>query len=699
VIGHGLHSRVLDRPEFAIALLLVLAGFAGLWTTPGPQSAASTLLGLAFGQLPAAFDTAQPPVLLAVAALTIPPLEGGLILALVWAAVRQPLRLRLIRARGDHCVIAGDSALAGLVVAHELDRRGAVVLWLADRRAAWVRPALRRKVAYVALGDPAQTVGRLGLDKARTVVLLCETSPENARLALLALAQAGRDRPAGDPLPVIARVDDAAVQASLEVQMTGPAMAGVGKSVARLRFASLPGIAARQLFLEWPIDRFRRQGDTGRRVLAFGFTPAIEAYVLRVLAGNHFRDGVRPQFVVIVPDAQAAAARFREVHPGADTLSPVLFEDGVPDGFGALIARHGDPVAVLVDTGDPANDGAVVAAIDRHYRSSDLAMPLVHVRAAAGDGQTGPMVHAFGALDAFTEPDFLMQERHDALARSIHDFYLEGRLSEGDRIGSRGSMHEWEDLGETFRDDNRLVADCYQLKLRDIGARIIADRGPPLRLDADELEELARAEHDRWTAAKLSDGWVHGAQRDDARRVHPDIVAYDALSERIKDLDREQVRVMTRLLASTGARTLRVLTIAIEPGAVGVVAGLPRLLAQIAVHWPDRVVVLAASLGDAGSRASLAASDTLIRLIVPGHAGRLLEGLASDDRAGAAALLARADSIVGLGAHEDARAAIVTGADLLVAGTNPQPARCPVVRLAPDGRIVAAPWLATGAGA
>jgi hypothetical protein len=91
----------------------------------------------------------------------------------------------------------------------------------------------------------------------------------------------------------------------------------------------------------------------------------------------------------------------------------------------------------------------------------------------------------------------------DDLARAIHEFYFEGRLEEGDVAGSRGSMHEWEELAELVRDDNRLAADCYRLKLRDVGARLLPQAGEGARFafSADELEELSRAEHDRWMAA------------------------------------------------------------------------------------------------------------------------------------------------------------------------------------------------------
>ena len=696
----GLFARAMRRPEQPVAVALaccLLAGFAGL-VAADTRPFVANLAGLALGQVPAAFDQSDPPALLGFAALMIPTLELALILAIVWTVLRQPVLLRLMRLRGDHLVIAGNGDLARIAAGQGLDRGSAVLLWLDDRRLPWVRSALHRGAVRVRCGDPAQTVAELGLANARSVLLLCDAANDNAGLAGLVLQAAARMRPAGDPLAVIARIDDPSVRAALDAK--GDL---ASKAIARLRITSLAALAARRLFLDWPIDRFRRADAAGRCIVTFGFSPIIDAYVSRILAGSHFRDGVRPRFVIAVADPDFVRERFHACHRDADARSRTVFEKTdfaqAERAMAEIAAHHGDPVAVLVDAGDAATTRGIADAVDRYYRSQDRATPLIHLHANRdGPAPDCAMAHSFGGLDDFNDPDFLTQERHDALARSIHDFYLEGCLSAGEPIGARASLQEWENLPESFRDDNRLVADCYQLKLRDIGARIITEGGPPLRFEPDELEALAIAEHDRWMAAKLSDGWVYGPQRDDRRRLHPDIVPYAALSERVKDLDREQVRVMTRLLAASGVRALRVLTVAIEPAPeggppAGLAAGLPEALAAIAVNWPDRVVILAGSLSDAATRSALASAGERVRLVVPGHAGRLIDSLDPPERDRARDLMARADSVVAVAAEPAVRAAVLAGADLVLAGEATGTLPIPTVRFAADGRIRSAPWL------
>jgi ryanodine receptor 2 len=52
------------------------------------------------------------------------------------------------------------------------------------------------------------------------------------------------------------------------------------------------------------------------------------------------------------------------------------------------------------------------------------------------------------------------------------------------------------------------------------------------------LEQLARNVHDRWALQRLDEGWRLGEQRDDLRKLHPCLVAYEKLPESEKDYDR-----------------------------------------------------------------------------------------------------------------------------------------------------------------
>ncbi|WP_416463003.1 RyR domain-containing protein [Sphingomonas sp. VDB2] len=680
----------------ALAFLLGTWGFAQAFAEARIASTvmqdAMRAMRLIVGSFPQVLEGRDLPLSLDIARWALPLLTFWSTAALAWEQVRNPLRLALIRARGEHLVIAGDESggLAAQAARGALADGRRVLLWPQDRRTTWIGDALEAGAAEVEQGVAQESATGLALDKARAVLLLSREARGNIALASAVLAQAAAVRPAGDPVDIILRVDDLDLRRSVEQRFEHG-----DRRTARVRLAALPDIAARHLALARPIDGFTREGQAGRGVLVVGFTPLIERYVLRTLAGGHYRDGGKPVFAIHIAEAAQSEAAFRARNPGADGLSPLRFVEARPDpaGIGMLIDAHvaasGEPVAILIDLDDDDRALAVALAVDARYRAAALPAPPIHVRmAGAHDHRIGAGIFPFGGLSDLADPDMLLQDRHDALARSIHDFYLEGRFAEGERIGVRASMQEWEDLPESFRDDNRLVADCYQLKLRDIGARLVEGAGPSLSLSPDELEELSRAEHDRWMAAKLVQGWTHGAVRDDARRLHPDIIPYDDLSEAIKDLDREQVRIMARLLAASGQRALRTLTVALLPGGEDAAPDPAALAAALAAQYPDRAPLFVGDPADRWSRhllAALQAQGQLAQLALESHVQAILDPLPSGEATAAAALVQGADAI-----HAGDMTALAARADLLLAAVPVDDRRA--IRIGPDGAIGRAPW-------
>ncbi|MDE5585345.1 MAG: Ryanodine receptor Ryr [Muribaculaceae bacterium] len=74
-------------------------------------------------------------------------------------------------------------------------------------------------------------------------------------------------------------------------------------------------------------------------------------------------------------------------------------------------------------------------------------------------------------------------------------------------------------------------------------------------LDA-ELEELTEAiaenAHDVWARARMDEGWTYGPVRDDARKLHPDLVPYAKLPETEKEYDRIMAMNTLRLVRRLG---------------------------------------------------------------------------------------------------------------------------------------------------
>jgi hypothetical protein len=68
----------------------------------------------------------------------------------------------------------------------------------------------------------------------------------------------------------------------------------------------------------------------------------------------------------------------------------------------------------------------------------------------------------------------------------------------------------------------------------------------------EALEAIARVNHDRWAAERIAQGWRYGAQRDEARKLHPDLVPYEHLSGAEKRLDAEGAKAIVAELIRLG---------------------------------------------------------------------------------------------------------------------------------------------------
>jgi RyR domain len=66
------------------------------------------------------------------------------------------------------------------------------------------------------------------------------------------------------------------------------------------------------------------------------------------------------------------------------------------------------------------------------------------------------------------------------------------------------------------------------------------------------IEKLAYNTHEVWAQKRMQDGWSYGPERNDAQKKHPDMVAYDELSEGEKSYDREVVTQVVKGILALG---------------------------------------------------------------------------------------------------------------------------------------------------
>jgi hypothetical protein len=144
----------------------------------------------------------------------------------------------------------------------------------------------------------------------------------------------------------------------------------------------------------------------------------------------------------------------------------------------------------------------------------------------------------------------------EAIARALHKAYQERRAQEGATPADDEAMVDWEELDEGLKQSNLEQADSIVEKLRQIGCDVRelgeGEQAEQIEFSDTQIEFMAEMEHARYNTERLSKGWVWGERRDTKRKVNPNLASWQALSERIKDYDREPVREIPKLLGDAG---------------------------------------------------------------------------------------------------------------------------------------------------
>jgi uncharacterized membrane protein len=152
----------------------------------------------------------------------------------------------------------------------------------------------------------------------------------------------------------------------------------------------------------------------------------------------------------------------------------------------------------------------------------------------------------------------------ERLARAIHDDYgvihesgPVAAVARAQALGGGASLGPWDDLPEEFKESNRAQARQIGEKLAVIGCLMVPAFDPTLgfAFEDDELQLLARLEHQRWLDERTAQGYALGPARYD--HVRPDLVPWDRLSDEARAMNIQAVRRIPDLLARIGFQVLR----------------------------------------------------------------------------------------------------------------------------------------------
>ena len=153
---------------------------------------------------------------------------------------------------------------------------------------------------------------------------------------------------------------------------------------------------------------------------------------------------------------------------------------------------------------------------------------------------------------SFSEADL------ELIAQQVHAEFIKQRKADRTYDPANSTHKPWEQLSDDDKESNRDQARMIPIRLRTIGRFMQKKQDPkqiPLvDLTDDQVEILARQEHERWMSEKLRNGWTYGIPLDDAdkkrRKVHSCLLPWnDSKLVAEQEKDRSAMRAIPKCLA------------------------------------------------------------------------------------------------------------------------------------------------------
>ena len=469
----------------------------------------------------------------------------------------------LCRFRRGHTIVCGLGE-RGRVLSEALLQAGDKVTVLDLDHRNLYSGTLRAQGTRVVVGDATspEYLRLVRADRARRIVAVLRFDDQNAAVAYALRETFGPTH----PVCHIHNSDTATWSALLD------------STQGRVVPFSVADSSSVELFLEYDLGMMAE----GTPADIYGTGPLAESVLIRaakVWQAEAQRRGVeaKQSVRVIGPGAEDMITSVLPMrYPGIDSVCNVsyletphlsLAEDVVDC---ALDTGSACPTVALVASGERDETARMALVLARWLPEHSHVFAVVPSRSStldlllAGDPALANRLKVVDVSRALEDPSTLLGGPREELARLAHEDWLRTQLRQGSQLVTGGPLQHWEDLRDDFKASNRnQIVALFDTLLPAIGAVIVPIAewdAAPFVLDSEEIEELARLEHERWCDERERAGWVLDrtlTERDAERKRTPWLVPYEELPEEQKDNDRDVVTRIPVMVARAGFRLKR----------------------------------------------------------------------------------------------------------------------------------------------
>jgi voltage-gated potassium channel Kch len=471
---------------------------------------------------------------------------------------------------GRHVLIAGLGA-TGFRLATTLHESGIRVVAIDSNPSNAFTAGCRERGIPVVTGDAADPTvlrnARIG--RAKELVVACGEDSVN----LDVLVSSGTLRQENRGLSVYVHLDDTRLSRALRTGALGsPTLAAE-----RIDFFSLADLAGRMIVDAYAPTDEHMILDAGdwRQVIIIGDDAVAESLVLHTARRWGVASPRSICITVVGTTAVSLVDNLVRVHPILATICELravqVTERELEPRLANIFKEVGTRLAAAY-VSIPRESDALALALTVHAHRMTRAPVVVVVQDE--DGGVGsllngyarvfPDLFVYGILNRTVTTDLAEHRSDETIARAMHEEYVHRQRKLGITAASNAALVGWDELPDSLKDSNRRFAAGIADKLRQAGCVVVSDplaaaESVVFSFSAEEIEELAIKEHERWVEDALHDGWrITSDGKDSERRLHPSLVGWDELSDDEQEKDRHAVRKIPGFLAQAGFSVHRV---------------------------------------------------------------------------------------------------------------------------------------------
>lgn len=562
---------------WVLGLALGLDGFTRYYAARGEPASWPDLLYVTLQLTSLESGAVSPPlpVQLEVARWLLPALTLYTALRALAGLLKEQLRLARLWTIRRHVIICG-AGRKGMLLAQSFLERGDRVVVIEREPSNVHLGRLSARGALVLTGDASSALllSRAVFHRASVLISVCGEDATNVAVAVRA-EELYRARHIGALTCIIHLVDPQLCELLREREFAPDTPAGF-----RLQLFNVFDHGAR-LMLSEGTRADTEASPSGSRLLVVGLGSLGQSLVIQ--AARDWRDrhagaGHRLRVTAVDLEASARCESLMARYPGLEAACDLLPLDRDVTSPAFLRApwlsaeqQDGtiDVAYVCLDDDGLALRTGLALRQALSYDSTPIVVRVSEVQGiaqllgdrASGTGTFGNL-RVFGLLERTCTPQLVLGGTHEILARAIHEEYLRQQRAAGESLASNPSMVPWESLSAEKQESNRRQADHIGVKLREIGYGLAPlsdwDAAASMMFTPDQVERLARLEHERWSAEVTAEGWTFAqGPRDSARRTHPSLVSWELLPESEREKDRNTVRELPAFLARAGFQIYR----------------------------------------------------------------------------------------------------------------------------------------------